>query len=143
MITGTSGLARERTAEEDLRYYLSALVSPGDVFSQGKLDGVDYRKLLRGAVAYDRHSLAGIFHYTANGRLTGEGAETNSILLHALLHHWGDARFAAVLRTESARVRKAVIAELDYGWGYPGWKSHEFPMTYRLAEHQKPVTSPP
>jgi hypothetical protein len=143
LVASTSGWARERTAEEDLRYYLNAPVSGGDVFSQGKLDGIDYRKLLRGTVAYDRPSLAGIFRYTANGRLMGEGAETNSIILHAVLHHWGDARFAAVLRVESTRVRKAVVAELDYGWGYPGWKSHEFPITYQLAKHQKIATSPP
>jgi len=36
-----------------------------------------------------------------------------------------------------------VVAELDYGWGYPDWKSHEFPITYQLAKHQKIATSPP
>jgi hypothetical protein len=60
LIVCSSVRAHERTAEEDLRYYLNAPVSPGDVFTQGKLDGVDYRKLLRGAVAYDSASLLGI-----------------------------------------------------------------------------------
>ena len=95
--------AGKREAEEKLRYWLQQPDLRGGVFSQGKLDGVDYRKLLRGAVAYDRASLVGIFRYTANGQLMGEGAETNCEILHALLEHWGDSRFAAVLSRQSKR----------------------------------------
>jgi hypothetical protein len=51
----------------------------------------------------------------------GAGAEDNCSILHALLEHWGDSRFAAVLRGQPLRVREAVIAMLDYGWRYPGW----------------------
>jgi hypothetical protein len=142
-LAATNALARERTSEETLHYYLKRPASRGDVFSQGKLDGVDYRKLLRGAVAYDRRSLIGIFRYTANGRLMGEGAEDNCSILHALLEHWGDSRFASVLKAQPLRVREAVIAMLDYSWRYPGWRSHEFPITFQLAKHQKIVTSPP
>jgi|SRR6266550_2722320 len=134
---------RERTAEEILRYWLNQPDSRGGVFSQGKLDGVDYRKLLRGAVAYHRESLAGIFRYTAEGKLMGEGAETNCEILHALLEHWGDSRFAAVLAGQPVRVRRAVIADIDYRWSYPGWKPTEFPKTYRLATHKKIPASPP
>ena len=135
--------AREPTPEETLHHYLSMPLRRGDIFSQGKLDGIDYRKLLRGAVAYDSASLVEIFRYTANGRLMGAGAEDNSAILNALLHYWGDSRFAAVLRKQPVRVRLAVVAELDYSWSYPGWKSHEFPRTYRLAKHQNVATSPP
>src|SRR5438270_724537 len=124
--------AREQTAEETLRYFLTAPAERGDVFSQGKLDGIDYRKLLRGAVAYDRASLVAIFRYTANGRLMGEGAETNSTILHALLEHWGDSRFSTVLRSQPSQVRRAVIAKLEYSWRHPGWRPTEFPQTYRL-----------
>src|SRR6266480_478032 len=138
-----SNYARERTSEESLRYWLSQPDSAGGVFSQGKLDGVDYRKLLRGAVAYDRASLVGIFRYTANGQLMGEGAETNCEILHALLEHWGDSRFVAVLSRQSKRVRRIVIAEIDYSWRYPGWQPTEFPKTYRLTTHEKIPTSPP
>ena len=129
--------ADKRQAEERLRYWLQQPDSRGGVFSQGKLDGVDYRKLLRGAVAYDRASLAGLFRYTADGQLMGEAAETHCELLHDLLEHWGDMRFAVVLSRQSKHVRTAVIADLDYSWQYPGWKPTEFPRTYRLAEHQK------
>src|SRR5437667_1431746 len=84
---------RERTFEETLNYFLTVAAHRGDVFSQGKLDGVNYRKLLRGAVAYDSASLVGIFRYTATRQLIGEGAEDNCSILHALLEHWGDFRF--------------------------------------------------
>ena len=141
--TVASTWGRERTAEETLHYWLNQPDSRGGVFSQGKLDGVDYRKLLRGAVAYDRASLVGIFRYTANGQLMGEGAETNCEILHALLEHWGDSRFAAVLSRQSKRTRRIVVAEIDYSWRYPGWQPTEFPKTYRLATHEKIPTSPP
>lgn len=143
LIVCASAYARERSAEKDLRYYLKAPASGGDVFTQGKLDGVDYRKLLRGAVGYDRPSLVGLFRYTASRHLMGEGAETNCSILHDLLEHCGDYRFAAVLGSQSVRVREAVVAMLDYSWGYPGWKPDQFPITYRLAKHEKIVTSPP
>jgi hypothetical protein len=139
----SSLLAREPTSEEELHYFLALKSSRGDVFSQGKLDGVNYRGLLRGAVAYDSASLVGIFHYTATRQLMGEGAEDNCSILRALLEHWEDSRFAAVLRGQPLRVREAVIAMLDYGWRYPGWRPREFPITYQLAKHQKIVTSPP
>ncbi len=135
--------ADKRHAEGRLRYWLQQPDSRGGVFSQGKLDGVDYRRLLRGAVAYDHASLVGIFRYTATRRLMGEGAEDNCSILRALLEHWGDSRFAAVLARQPRRVRRMVIAEIDYSWTYPGWQSTEFPKTYRLATHQKISTSPP
>src|SRR6266699_2579231 len=113
--------ADRREAEERLRFWLQQPDSRGGVFAQGKLDGVDYRKLLRGAVAYDRASLAGLFRYTANGKLMGEGAKTNCEILHDLLEHWGDATFAVTLSRQPMRVRTAVIADLDYSWAYPGW----------------------
>src|SRR5437667_12818726 len=111
--------------------------SRGGVFAQGKLDGVDYRKLLRGAVAYDRDSLFGLFRYTADGQLMGEGAETNCEILQLLLQHWGDSRFASVLAGQPKHVPRKVIAEIDYAWSYPGWQPTEFPKTYRLATHEK------
>ena len=137
----TFACAGKREAEERLHYWLQQPDSRGGVFSQGKLDGVDYRKLLQGAVAYDRQSLARIFRYATDGKLMGEGAETNCEILHALLEHWGDSRFAAVLADQPVRVRRAVIADIDYSWSYPGWKPTEFPKTYRLATHKRIPTS--
>lgn len=135
--------AGKRAAGDRLRWWLRQPESRGDVFTQGRLDGIDYRKLLRGAVAYDRASLIGIFRYTTDGQLMGEGAETNCEILKLLLEHWGDSRFASVLAAQSQRVRRQVIAEITYAWDYPGWQPTEFPKTYRLAPHPKIVTSPP
>ena len=135
--------AGKRDTEERLRCWLQQPDSRGDVFSQGRLDGVDYRKLLRGAVAYDRDSLSGLFRYTTDGKLMGEGAETNCEILHLLLEHWGDSRFASALAAQPSRVRAQVIAEISYAWTYPGWQRTEFPKTYRLAPHPKISTSPP
>jgi len=129
--------AGKREAEERLRWWLQQPESRGGVFAQGKLDGVDYRKLLRGAVAYDRDSLFGLFRYTADGQLMGEGAETNCEILQLLLQHWGDSRFASVLAGQPKHVRRKVIAEIDYAWSYPGWQPTKFPKTYRLATHEK------
>lgn len=108
----------------------------GDVFSQGRLDGLDYRKLLRGAIARDASSLDGLFRYTANGKLMGEGYEDHSIILWQLLQFWGDKAYARVLAVEPSKVRASVVAALDNGCRYPGgWQPKDFPVTYRLAKH--------
>ncbi len=118
-----------------LSYYLAMPTERGNVFAQGTLDGVDYRTLLRGAIAKDPASLTGIFRYTANGRLMGEGADTNCEILLQLLHTWGDTSYAHVLAAEPHKVRTAVVSALDYSWPSPGWQPKDFPVTYRLAKH--------
>ena len=135
LIGGCASFA-ERSPDRQLRDYLAAPSESGNVFAQGTLDGVDYRKLLRGAVARDAQSLAGIFRYTANGQLMGEGAEANCDILFQLLRVWGDSAYASVLAAEPRKVRKAVIDALDYSWPYPGWRPTEYPITYRLAHHE-------
>ena len=121
-------------AGEWLKYWLRA--GSDTVFGQGKLDGVDYRKLLRGAVAMDAKSLSGIFRYTANGQLMGAGADDNCDILHQLLIWWGDRKFANVLSGESLKVRSAVFSAIGYAWGFPGWKPNQFPLTYALGAHR-------
>lgn len=131
----STAIAGERTAELQLKEYLTDESYTGSVFAQGKLDGIDYRKLLRGAIRRDSASLAGIFRYTANGKLMGEGAESNCDILRQLLRFWGDRAFARVLAAESLKVRIAVIAAIDYAWPHPGWQPTDFPLTFRLARH--------
>jgi hypothetical protein len=121
-------------AGERLKYWLTA--GSDTVFGQGKLDGVDYRKLLRGAVAMDAKSLSGIFQYTANGQLMGAGADDNCDILHQLLIWWGDRKFANVLSGESLKVRSAVFTAIGYAWSFPGWKPNQFPLTYALGAHR-------
>lgn len=128
--------AADHTPEHQLRDYLAAKTERGDVFAQGKIDGVDYRNLLRGALAKDAKSLKGIFSYTANGQLMGEGAESNCDILRQLLLFWGDTAYARVLATEPPNVRCAVISAIDYAWPYPGWPPQKFPITYGLSKHE-------
>lgn len=132
---GVCAFADERPPERELQSYLTSPSERGSVFAQGTLDGVDYRKLLRGAVAKEAGSLAGIFRYTANGKLMGEGAESNCDILRQLLRLWGDKAYARVLAVQSPKVRAAVIGALDYTWPHPGWKPTQYPLTYRLAKH--------
>lgn len=123
-------------AGERLKYWLTTKSDTGSVFGQGKLDGVDYRKLLRAAVAMDAKSLSGIFRYTANGRLMGAGADDNCDILHQLLIWWGDRQFANVLSGESLKVRSAVVNAIGDAWSFPGWKPFQFPLTYALGTHR-------
>ena len=127
-------LADERTPEQALHAFLAESRTPqrGDVFSQAAIDGVDYARLLRGAVASQRRALAGLFRYTATGKLMGEGAVSHASILVALLQHWGDAGFASVLRPLSAPVRRAVVAALDEQIA-PAVFARQFPRTYHLA----------
>ncbi len=134
-LTAVNAIAGELTPLQRLQSYLDSPSERGSVFAQSKLDGVDYRNLLRGAVAKDSASLTGIFRYTANGKLLGEGAESNCDILYQLLHLWGDASFARVLAVEPPKVQSVVISALDYAWPHPGWQSREFSATYRLAKH--------
>ena len=133
----SSAFAAERPPEQQLRVYLASRTERGNVFAQGALDHVDYRKLLHAAVAKDSLSLAGIFQYTAKGTLWGEGAESNGDILRQLLRLWGDAAYARVLAAEPPKVRAAVISALDSTWPYPGWQPKEFSTTYHLAKHAK------
>jgi hypothetical protein len=135
LAAGVCAFAEEGAPERELRSYLASKSERGSVFAQGTLDGIDYRKLLRGAVAKKSASLAGIFRYTANGKLMGEGAESNCDILRQLLRLWGDAAYAHVLASEAPKVRAAVIGALDYGWHHPGWKPTQYPLTYHLAKH--------
>lgn len=136
LIQVSVAFANNLDAEKRLRWELQQPDSRGNVFAQGKLDGVDYRNLLRGALVYDRSALAGLFHYTTFGKLMGEGAETNCEVLRLLLDYWGDNRFASVLSRQPERVRTQVIAEIGYGWPHPGWQPSQFPKTYRLGPHK-------
>jgi len=137
ILNGGCTTSGEPSAEKQLRSFLAAKSEAGNVFAQGTLDGIDYRKLLRGEVAKHEPSLTGIFRYTAYGKLMGEGAEDNCVILRQLLRLWGDPAYARVLAVESPKLKKAVIDALDYTWPYPGWRPAHSPKTYCLAPHDQ------
>jgi hypothetical protein len=124
----------ENDPGRQLRYYLNMPAEPGDFFTQGTLDGVNYRRLLRGAMAKDSQSLRGLFRYTATGQLWGEGGESNDDVLLQLLKLWGDAPYARVVAGESPNVRTSVVAALDNTWDR-SWLAMKFPVTYHVAPH--------
>lgn len=124
------------SAHKQLQEYLNTPSEPGDVFTQAKLDQVEYRILLAGAISRQADSLAALFRYTANGNLMGEGAETNCDILRQLLILWGDRQYAEVLRKQPLKIRIAVISALDYAWPHPGWEASNYPETYQLAPHE-------
>ena len=98
--------------------------------------GIDYRRAYARAFAGHEDGLATMFRVTP--ALDGGGAEGHSDDLQKLLTKYGDARFAAILRHESRKVRQSVVDSLDFAFGvYSGhsdW-STSFPITYSLASH--------
>lgn len=136
-IFATSGeAARTRSVEQQLREDLAGKEAPGSLFYQARLDRVDYRKLLRGAIAKDDDALARLFRYTSTGNLMGEGAEEHCGILRKLLLFRGDREFARVLAKEPPKVRDVVVSWIGYAWPHPGWRPNEFPRTYRLGKHE-------
>lgn len=133
ILSASCGTPSQRSKRR-LQYYLAMPSERGSVFAQGTLDGVNYRRLLRGAIAKDPASLRGLFRYTAHGQIMGEGATDNDEILWHLLHTWGDAAFARVLAAEPLEVRTAVVSAINDAWPHPGWQPAEFPATYRLGK---------
>ena len=129
---------QDRDPGQRLQEYLAYPDSRGSVFAQGTMDGVDYRKLLRGAIHKDRTSLVRLFQYTAHGQLMGEGYDSNADILRQLLRLWGDGAYSKVLAAQAPDVRSSVIGSLDYVWP-GGWQSTSYPKTFKLAEHDKSV----
>ena len=120
----------------------SILSDPTDAAYTAKLTGFDYRKNLESAVRRQPPGLHALFKFTDSESFVGAGADDHCRTLHQLLQLLGDQTFSRELAKESHRVRIAVISSLEYGWGYPGWKSSEFPLTYALEKHEQVPTSP-
>src|SRR5439155_9724065 len=88
------------------------------------------------AIATDAAGLTALCRFTVSDGFVGAAAESHCSIILGLLQRWGDSRFARVLRAQPLRVRKAVVAAIDYSFPYPGWKPTQFPLTYALAPHE-------
>jgi hypothetical protein len=104
--------------------------------SAGKFVGIDYAHSLELAIRADPAGLAELFRFTETEGFVGAAAENHCGILIGLLRRWGDGRFAAVLRSQSLRIRQAVIDAIEYASSYPGWKPNQFPQTYSSAPHE-------
>ncbi len=98
-----------------------------------KFDGYDYRKGLAEAFR-TRAGLSRFFAYTGRSSIMGAGGDAQACTLHALLMHWGDARYAAVLSKQAPDVRARVVGLLDYA-GIQRFEPR-YPKTHALAVHE-------
>lgn len=98
-----------------------------------EFDNYDYRKGLAEAFR-TRAGLSRFFEYTGRSSIIGAGGDAQACTLHALLMHWGDARYAGALSKHSPDVRARVISLLDYA-GIQRFEPR-YPKTYALAVHE-------
>ncbi len=89
----------------------------GSIYAQAKLDGIDYRPILRQAIDLDEAAIRSLF--TMN--FMGEGGESHSENLLLLMKLWGDDRFSKALSGKPAKTRDLVIILIDYAWADPEW----------------------
>jgi len=128
--------SRDEDARETLQYYLGIKEERGNVFYQSRLDGINYKKLLRAAMNKDTESLRSLFEYSSNKNLMGEGAEDHVAILKALLCYLGDDLYSRALRNASRKSRRQVIAYLDEGFGKEDY-SKNYPKTYAVWAHER------
>lgn len=98
-----------------------------------EFDDYDYREGLSEAFR-SRAGLSRFFAYTGRSSIMGAGGDAQACTLHALLMHWGDARYAVVLSKHSPDVRGRVISLLDYA-GIHRFEPR-YPKTHALAVHE-------
>ncbi len=104
----------------------------GSVFSQARLDGIDYRPILKRAIAFEEAALRSLLAM----RFMGEGADTHSTNLLLLMMLWGDERFSKVVAGQPEAIRGIVVGFIDYSWADPDWSL--FPKT--LANSPDSIT---
>ncbi len=90
----------------------------GSIFTQARLDKIDYRPILRRAIDHDEKALASLFTM----RFMGEGGETHCANLLQLMKLWGDDEFSKTLARQPAEIRDLVIGSIDYAWADPEWR---------------------
>ena len=98
--------------------------------------GVDYRRVVDGAMRRDAGSLREIFWLTAHAGFDAASSEGNAAVLGNLLRYLGDGTFGSALSTEPIETRKAVQDELRYDFGLEesggkdAWLVEWYPLTF-------------
>ena len=98
-----------------------------------EFDDYDYREGLSEAFRTPS-GLSQLFAYTGRPSIIGAGGDAQACTLHALLLHWGDARYARMLSKHSPDIRERVVGLLDYA-GIQHFEPR-YPKTYALAIHE-------
>jgi hypothetical protein len=107
----------------------------GSIYAQAKIDGIDYRPILRSAIDLDQKSLISLFAM----KFMGEGGETHCEILKDLMRLWGDEQFSKVVATQPADIRDLVVSNIDYAWADQEWNL--YPKT--LATSPASITKRP
>lgn len=89
----------------------------GSIFTQAKLDGIDYRSVLQSAIKLNEKALISLFAM----KFMGEGGETHCANLKNLLKLCGDDQFSKVVAKQPAEIRDLVVGSIDYAWADPKW----------------------
>ena len=98
--------------------------------------GVDYRRVVDGAMRRDGASLHKLFWLTSHAGFDGASSEGNAAVLGNLLRYLGDGTLGSALSTEPSEIRKAVQDELRYdfaleeGGGKDAWLFESYPLTF-------------
>lgn len=107
-----------------------------DTIAVAASKGVDYRRVVDGAMRRDPGSLRELFWLTAHAGFDGASSEGNAAVLGNLLRYLGDGTFGSALSTEPAEIRKAVQDELRYDFGLEesggkdAWLVEWYPLTF-------------
>ena len=99
----------------------------GSIYAQARIDGIDYRTILRKAIDLDEDAIKTLFSM----RFMGEGGESHCANLLLLMKLWGDDHFAKTLAGRSERIRDLVVGSIDYAWANPEW--NKYPRTLETS----------
>jgi len=103
-----------------------------DTTPQAKDVGIDYPGELTAAFQKNNVALGNLFE--ASIHLDGSGAQSHAGVLFSLLRCWGDAPFAAVLKTKPKIVCGRVLEHLDYETEETEGYKNDFPITHALSK---------
>jgi hypothetical protein len=120
------------SARQTLEEYLRSPERLGNVFAQARLDGLNYRPVLRKAVAGHERALVEFLEFGVKSRFMGEGSIDHGTILQALLEHLGDDLFSKALAQAGGPARWDVRWRLDDRFGKAGYATR-YPKTFKLT----------
>ena len=124
-------IAKKAAAREAAKKKLEEAVgmdeAKGSVYAQAKLDGIDYRPILRKAIALDKESVESLFAMS----FMGEGGESHAANLLHLMQLSGDDWFSEILSGQDGEIRGLVVGSIKHAWADPEWDL--FPKTLQIS----------
>ena len=128
LLLGCSNLSPSQLqAKRKLEKHAAEKAYPGGIYRQARLDGIDYRPVLKRAIDMDEAALIELFGMS----FIGEGGETHCENLWLLLRLWGDEHFGGVLAKQPKNISGRVVEMITHAWGHPDWNL--YPKTYNAS----------